>query len=33
MDATTASPSYAAGDVPWWLPLLGLGVITAGFAY
>jgi drug/metabolite transporter (DMT)-like permease len=33
MDATTAAPSYAVGDVPWWLPLAGLGVITAGFAY
>src|SRR3954466_15790574 len=33
MDATTAPPSYAAGDVPWGLPLLGLGVVTAGFAY
>src|SRR3954447_13861964 len=33
MDATTASPSYVGGDVPWWLPLVGLGVITAGFAY
>ena len=33
MDATTASPSYAVGDVPWWLPLVGLGVVTAGFAY
>jgi drug/metabolite transporter (DMT)-like permease len=33
MDATTASPSYAVGDVAWWLPLLGLGVITAGVAY
>src|SRR5262249_15059425 len=33
MDATTASPSYTVGDVPWWLPLLGLGVVTAGFAY
>lgn len=33
MDATTASPSYAVGDAPWWLPLLGLGVVTAGFAY
>src|SRR3954462_10344755 len=29
MDTTTASPSYAAGDVPWWLPLIGLGVVTA----
>jgi drug/metabolite transporter (DMT)-like permease len=33
MDATTAAPSYAAGEVPWWLPLVGLGVVTAGFAY
>jgi drug/metabolite transporter (DMT)-like permease len=33
MDATTRSPSYAVGDVPWWLPLLGLGVVTAGLAY
>lgn len=33
MDATTASPSYAAGEVPWWVPLVGLGVVTAGFAY
>src|SRR3954453_8143249 len=33
MDATTASPSYAVGAVPWWLPLAGLGIVTAGFAY
>src|SRR3954447_23562396 len=33
MDATTASPSYAVGELPWWLPLLGLGVVTAGLAY
>jgi drug/metabolite transporter (DMT)-like permease len=33
LDATTASPAYAVGDVPWWLPLAGLGVITAGLAY
>lgn len=33
MDATTASPSYTVGDVPWWLPLAGLGLVTAGFAY
>src|SRR4051794_18591803 len=33
MDATTASPSYAVGDVAWWLPLVGLGVVTAGLAY
>jgi len=33
MDATTASPEYAGGAVAWWLPLLGLGVVTAGVAY
>jgi drug/metabolite transporter (DMT)-like permease len=33
MTATDASPSYAVGAVPWWVPLAGLGVITAGFAY
>jgi drug/metabolite transporter (DMT)-like permease len=33
MDASTASPSYGAGAVPWWLPLAGLGIVTAGFAY
>ena len=33
MDATTASPDYAGNSTPWWLPLLGLGVVTAGFAY
>jgi drug/metabolite transporter (DMT)-like permease len=33
MDATTAAPSYAVATVPWWLPLVGLGVVTAGFAY
>jgi drug/metabolite transporter (DMT)-like permease len=33
LDASTATPSYAVGGVPWWLPLLGLGVVTAGFAY
>ena len=33
MDATTASPVYAGGAVSWWLPLVGLGVVTAGFAY
>src|SRR3954468_1898541 len=33
LDATTASPSYAVGAVPWWLPLAGLGIVTAGFAY
>jgi drug/metabolite transporter (DMT)-like permease len=33
MHATTASPAYAGNAVAWWLPLLGLGVVTAGFAY
>jgi drug/metabolite transporter (DMT)-like permease len=33
IEATTASPAYAAGHVPWWLPLVALGVVTAGFAY
>src|SRR3954462_3942546 len=33
IDATTASPSYAGGDVPWWLPLAGVGIVPAGFAY
>ena len=31
--ATTAEPVYAGGAVAWWLPLLGLGVVTAGLAY
>jgi len=33
MHATTASPVYAASAVSWWLPLLGLGIVTAGLAY
>ena len=33
MHATTASPAYAGRSVSWWLPLLGLGVVTAGLAY
>ena len=33
MHATTASPAYAGKAVSWWLPLLGLGVVTAGLAY
>jgi drug/metabolite transporter (DMT)-like permease len=33
LDATTTSPSYAGGAVVWWLPLAGLGIVTAGFAY
>ena len=33
MRATTASPVYAGSALQWWLPLLGLGVVTAGLAY
>jgi drug/metabolite transporter (DMT)-like permease len=33
MHATTASPVYADSTVAWWVPLLGLGVVTAGIAY
>ena len=33
MRATTASPDYAGTTVTWWVPLLGLGVVTAGIAY
>jgi drug/metabolite transporter (DMT)-like permease len=33
MHATTAAPAYAGADVPWWLPFLGLGVVTAAIAY
>jgi drug/metabolite transporter (DMT)-like permease len=31
--ATTASPAYAGSPVAWWLPLVGLGVVTGGLAY
>lgn len=33
MHAATAPVSYALGTVAWWLPLLMLGLVTAGFAY
>ncbi len=33
MRATTAAPTYAGEAVPWWLPFIGLGVITAAIAY
>jgi drug/metabolite transporter (DMT)-like permease len=33
MYANTDSPVYADSAVSWWLPLLGLGVVTAGIAY
>jgi drug/metabolite transporter (DMT)-like permease len=33
LNGTTTSPRYAGLLVPWWLPLLALGVITSGLAY
>ena len=30
---STASPVYAGAEVPWWLPVVGLGIVTAGLAY
>jgi drug/metabolite transporter (DMT)-like permease len=33
MRATTDAPTYAGEVVPWWLPFVGLGVITAAIAY
>jgi drug/metabolite transporter (DMT)-like permease len=33
MAGSTASPAYAGVAVPWWLPLLALGVVTAALAY
>jgi drug/metabolite transporter (DMT)-like permease len=33
MHATTASPVYADNALAWWLPLVLLGVVTAGLAY
>jgi drug/metabolite transporter (DMT)-like permease len=33
MHATTASPVYAGNALEWWLPLVLLGVVTAGLAY
>jgi drug/metabolite transporter (DMT)-like permease len=33
MHATTAAPTYAGEAVPWWLPFVGLGVVTAAIAY
>lgn len=31
--ASTADVEYSIGTVPWWLPVLALGVVTAAFAY
>ena len=33
MSAGTADATYNGVDVPWWLPLLALGVVTAGVSY
>jgi drug/metabolite transporter (DMT)-like permease len=33
MRATTAAPTYAGEAVPWWLPFVALGVVTAAVAY
>jgi drug/metabolite transporter (DMT)-like permease len=33
LEYTTASPAYGGTEVPWWLPVVGLGIITAAFAY
>lgn len=33
MTWSTAPVEYAVGSTPWWLPVLALGVVTAGLAY
>ena len=33
MDSATAAPVYAGSDVSWLVPVLGLGIVTAGIAY
>jgi drug/metabolite transporter (DMT)-like permease len=33
MHANTAAVSFAPGTVAWWIPLLLLGLVTAGLAY
>jgi drug/metabolite transporter (DMT)-like permease len=33
MRTTTAAPTYAGEAVAWWLPFIGLGVVTAAIAY
>jgi len=33
MSATTADTTYRSTAVPWWLPVLALGVVTAAVAY
>ncbi len=33
MSASSGTASYRGVDVPWWLPILALGVVTAAVAY
>jgi drug/metabolite transporter (DMT)-like permease len=33
MQATTAAPTYGGAAIPWWLPFVALGVVTAAIAY
>ena len=33
MRASTAAPTYAGEAVAWWLPFVGLGVVTAAIGY
>ena len=33
MDATTTHPTYADRSVPYWVPLLGLGLVSAAVAF
>ncbi len=33
MTATTAAATYAGQAVPWWLPMAGLGLVSAAVAY
>lgn len=33
IDIATAPTTYAGRSVPWWVPVLGLGLVTAGLSY
>lgn len=33
MDASTAAVSYRGTEVPWWLPLVGVAVVSTSMAY
>jgi drug/metabolite transporter (DMT)-like permease len=33
MTASTADTAYAGREVPWWLPVAGLGLVSAAMAY